>query len=44
MVAGHKCRTKLLNNFINIHLKPLLCKIKSYVTDDIDILTKLCNR
>ena len=40
IVAGHKCSTKRLNNFVNILFKHLLFKIKSYVKDDFDFLKK----
>ena len=41
IVAGDKCSTKRLNNFVDILLKPLLSKIKSYVKDDFDFLKKM---
>ena len=43
IVARHKSTTKLLNNFVDILLKPILSKIKSYVKDDFDFLKK-CKR
>ena len=42
-VAGHKSPTKRLSNFVDILLKLLLSKIKSYVKDDFDFLKK-CKR
>ena len=35
VVTGHNCPTKRLSNFVDILLKPLLSKIKSYVKDDL---------
>ena len=43
IVAGHNCPTKRLSNFLDILLKPFLCKVKSYVRDDIDFIIK-CRR
>ena len=43
ILAGHKCSTKHLSNFVDILLKPLLYKIKNSVKDDFDILKK-CKR
>ena len=40
IVAGHKCSTKRLSNFVNILFKHLLFKIKGYVKDDFDFLKK----
>ena len=40
IVAGHKSPTKRLSIFVDILLKPLLSKIKSYVKDDFDFLKK----
>ena len=40
MVAGDKRPTKYLSNFMDILLKPLLSKIKTYVNDDFDFLKK----
>ena len=42
-VAGQKSPTKRLSNFVDILLKLLLSKIKSYVKDDFDFLKK-CKR
>ena len=42
-VAGQKSPTKRLSNFVEIFLKLLLSKIKSYVKDDFDFLKK-CKR
>ena len=40
IVAGHICLTKRLSNFVDIFVKPLLSKIKSYGKDDFDFLKK----
>ena len=40
IVAGHKSPTKRLSIFVDILLKPLLSKIKSYVKDVFDFLKK----
>ena len=42
-MAGYKCPSKRHSNFVDILLKPLLFKIKSYVKDDFDFLKK-CKR
>ena len=42
-LACHKFPTKRLSNLVDILLKPLLSKIKSFVKDDFDFLQK-CKR
>ena len=38
IVAGPACETHRLSNLIDILLKPIIEKVKSYVRDDIDFL------
>ena len=40
IIAGPECPTKRLSNLIDIILKPMVQKIKSYIKDDIDFLSK----
>ena len=41
IIAGPKCTTSRLSDFIDKILRPFLCKVESYVRDDIDFLTKM---
>ena len=41
IIAGPVCPTQRLSNFIDIILKPLTSKVKSFVRDDLDFLTLL---
>ena len=41
IIAGPKCITSHLSNFIDKLLCPFLSKVDSYVRDDIDFLTKM---
>ena len=40
IIAGPECPTKRLSNFIDIILKPMVQKVKSYIKDDLDFLNK----
>lgn len=44
IVAGPACPTHRLSNLLDILLKPFLKHVKSFVRDDIDLLTKLPER
>ena len=41
IIAGPKCITSHLSNFIDKLSRPFLSKLDSYVRDDIDFLTKM---
>ena len=43
IIAGPTCPTHRLSNFVDIVLKPLTSKVKSFVRDDLDFLTHLPN-
>ena len=41
IVAGPKCITSRLSDFIDKILRPFLSKVESYIRDDTDFLTKM---
>ena len=41
IIAGPQCVTSRLSDFIDKILRPYLSKVKSYIRDDIDFLTKI---